>query len=72
MDIVNTLPLESNRETKITLIAFVLFLFVGYFSISATLCIGAPQNGKRFTFRQSKYILRTSSILGGDTVWKIK
>ena len=25
------------------------------------------QNGKRFTFRQSGYILRASSIVGGDT-----
>ena len=41
-----------------------------------TLCInlladyvgwGATENGKRFAFRQSEYILRPSSIFGGDT-----
>jgi len=28
---------------------------------------GVIENGKRFAFRQSEYILRTSSIFGGDT-----
>ena len=39
-----------------------------YLPIFVKLCLwGATENGKRFAFRQSEYILRASSIFGGDT-----
>ena len=34
--------------------------------------MGVIKNDKRFAFRQSEYILRTSSIFGGDTDGKQK
>ena len=34
--------------------------------------LGCYQNGQRFTFCQNEYILRASSITGGDTYGKYK
>ena len=34
--------------------------------------LGCYQNGKRFAFCQNEYILRASSIIGGDTYGKYK
>ena len=56
---INVFP--SLRHSNI----FSVFALIYSFTSDKLCSWGVTENGKRFAFRQSEYILRTSSIFGG-------
>lgn len=44
-----------------------IYLLICFNTFDILLVWGVTENGKRFAFRQDEYVLRTSSVFGGDT-----